>query len=130
MKSYKAKNKRIIQRDSGGKFRKSKPSDIIPGSEWNDTTYKCSCGNKWTPLLKSDNPVTKCPVCKSETIEMKLEIIPDNLKKDWDDYVKFIKQDFINPRVLREMSNQIWKWENSFRNAGINIKKALKERNR
>ena len=80
MKHYKAPNKRIIHRNSQGRFRKTTLTDIgIPQQSICDCEQIClDCGHRFSPVIKQ--PCRKCGsenvVDISETIEITEEIRP------------------------------------------------------
>lgn len=63
-KSYKTKSGRIIQRRSGGQFRRTTLRDFgITQDQMADSDMTCAnCGHTWRPILKTGY----CPKCGSQ----------------------------------------------------------------
>lgn len=64
MKPYRASNKRIIQRDGRGRFRKSTLEDLgISKDELQEEPAICAnCDHEWLAILK----IGYCPMCNCQ----------------------------------------------------------------
>lgn len=94
MKPYRAKNKRIIQRESGGRFRRTTLKDIgLDPSSLQDGFAICKgCGHgesvdkRWFPIVVTG----VCPKCGSQekNTELRLKQIEEMARAEWESLSK------------------------------------------